>query len=108
MALILFVAFAATATAQQLPDPTERTAMSGPRSTGGASSPWVLQSTLVSEHRRVAVINGEAVEPGDTVAGAQVLEIDAYTVRLRTAAGATVVLTLTDDDPKRVAGGGTE
>ncbi len=91
--------------AQQLPDPTERTSMTGPRGASAGSTNWVLQSTLISDDRRIAVINGEALMVGDRINGARVLEIDTYAVRIRTANG-TLELKLTDNDPKRVVGGG--
>lgn len=90
---------------QQLPDPTARTSMTGPRSTVAGSTNWVLQSTLIADDRRIAVINGEAVMVGDRINGARVLEIDTYVVRIRTTQG-TLELKLTDSDPKRVVGGG--
>lgn len=44
-----------------------RPAVSGPH--------WVLQSTLVSDSRRLAVVNGDIVRVGDRIAGARVLSI---------------------------------
>lgn len=49
------------------PEPVARTAQSGPR--------WRLQSTLVAEERRLAIINGRTVGPGDRVDGATVREV---------------------------------
>lgn len=43
----------------------------------------VLQSTLVSPQRRLAVISGKQVRVGDTVNGAVVTEISQFEVRLR-------------------------
>lgn len=43
----------------------------------------VLQSTLVSPQRRLAVISGKQVRVGDTVNGAVVTEISQYEVRIR-------------------------
>ena len=43
---------------------------------------WQLASTLVSGSRRVARINGQSVQPGDTVGGARVLAIHNGRVRL--------------------------
>ena len=41
-----------------------------------ASGPrWVLQSTLVSDTRRLAVVNGDIVRIGDRIGGARVLSI---------------------------------
>lgn len=109
---IIFCLFAALlvpalASAQPLPDPTERTAMQRTGDTTTARVAWVLQSTLIAEDRRVAVINGESVTVGDRVDGAVVLGIEPFAVRLR-AAGGIVVITLTDGDPKQFASGGRE
>jgi hypothetical protein len=97
----------AIAHAQPLPDPTERTAMQRTGGNATTRTAWVLQSTLIAEDRRVAVINGETVTVGDRVQGAVVLGIEPFAVRLRAADG-IVVITLTDGDPKQVASGGTE
>ena len=43
----------------------------------------VLQSTLVSPQRRVAVISGKQVRVGDKVNGAVVTEISPYEVRMK-------------------------
>lgn len=44
---------------------------------------WVLSSTLVSELRRVAVINDRLVGVGDSILGARVVGIGARSARLR-------------------------
>lgn len=46
------------------------------------TSAWRLESTLTSNGRRVAIINGRAVRAGDRVDGARVLGIDGGRVRL--------------------------
>lgn len=46
------------------------------------AAPWVLSSTLVSPQRRVAMINGQNVEQGDTIGAARVLRIDTTGVTL--------------------------
>lgn len=46
------------------------------------ASAWRLASTLVSDDRRIAVINGQAVRAGDYVGGARVLEIESGRVAL--------------------------
>lgn len=43
---------------------------------------WRLESTLTSNGRRVAIINGRAVSPGDRVGGARVLGIEPGAARL--------------------------
>lgn len=44
---------------------------------------WKLTSTLVSDDRWVAIINGRVVGPGQTVDGARVLAVERSSVRLR-------------------------
>jgi len=68
----------AGAQAESLGDPTQPTPLGGVRG-GGNEAPaaprWVLSSTLVARDRNVAVINGEQLEVGETVAGARVVRI---------------------------------
>ena len=79
-ALILLAAFglSTAAAAQDLGDPTKPTPLA-PRGSGGAgesSGPrWRLQSTLVADTRRLAVINGKTVKPGERVDGATVVDV---------------------------------
>lgn len=54
---------------------------------------WVLSSTLVGSARRVAVINDRLVSIGDSVLGAEVIDIGARSARLRYA-GQELVLQL--------------
>jgi len=54
---------------------------------------WVLSSTLVGSARRVAVINDRLVSVGDSVLGAEVIDIGARSARLRYA-GQELVLQL--------------
>lgn len=49
------------------PEPEAERAVQGPR--------WRLQSTLVADHRRLAVINGRTVAQGSQVDGARLLEV---------------------------------
>ena len=49
------------------PEPAARAAVSGPR--------WRLQSTLVADSRRLAVINGRTVAQGERIDGATVREV---------------------------------
>lgn len=44
---------------------------------------WSLSSTLISAQRRLAVVNGVTVGVGDEVAGARVLAILPYAVKLK-------------------------
>lgn len=60
---------------------------------GQARAAWRLESVLISERRRVAVINGHTVGVGDTVDQARVTAISPGGVRLE-ADGESVELTL--------------
>lgn len=89
------LAAAGLAQAQQLGDPTRPTALDEPEAAGQAvkAGPrWRLQSTLVADNRRLAVINGRTVTSGDRIDGATVrdvrqdgvtLEVDGRRVELR-------------------------
>lgn len=80
--------------AQQLGDPTRPTALDEvePAARAETGPRWRLQSTLVADSRRLAVINGRTVAAGDRIDGAVVrevrqegvtLEIDGRRVELR-------------------------
>lgn len=73
--LVLAVAAPASAADMAFPDPTRPLAYEG----GGE---LVLQTTIVSAHRRVAVINGRTLRVGDKIAGATVTEIRPFEVVL--------------------------
>jgi hypothetical protein len=69
---------AASASAQGLDDPTRPTSLAEPEpaSRRSESGPrWRLQSTLVADDRRLAIINGRTVGPGDRVDGAMVKDV---------------------------------
>lgn len=69
--------------ASPLPDPTRPADAPIARANGGtAAAGPVLQSTLVSPTRRVAVIDGRTVGVGDKVHGATVVDIQPYEVRI--------------------------
>lgn len=63
-------------------DPTRPPDYRSPDNAAAASQPWVLTSTLISPARRLAVINGRVYAAGDVVAGARILAIEPYAVRL--------------------------
>lgn len=85
----------------QLADPTRpaRSSLRSPSVTETTEAALTLQSVLLSEQRRVAVINGRRVQPGDRVFGARVVEISLFAVRLRRADG-EILLTLTGNSFK--------
>jgi hypothetical protein len=77
------VLFSAPAVAATFSDPTQPMGFSGTaRTAPTAPAGPLLQSTLVSPQRRLAVISGKQVRVGDTVNGAVVTEISAYHVRM--------------------------
>ena len=73
------LALASTAAAAQsgLGDPTRPTSLSEPNvSSVTVQGPrWRLQSTLVADTRRLAVINGRSVAQGGRIDGATVVEV---------------------------------
>lgn len=95
LAGLALLAAAGLGHAQQLGDPTRPTALDEPEAAGAvakAGPRWRLQSTLVADHRRLAVINGRTLAPGDRIDGATVrdvrqdgvtLEVDGRRVELR-------------------------
>jgi hypothetical protein len=74
---LTLAAAAGTAVAQALDDPTRPTALNAPeperRSESGPR--WRLQSTLVADDRRLAIINDRTVGPGDRIDGATVRDV---------------------------------
>ena len=78
--------------AQAMRDPTRPPAAST-RSVVGKAEPagWILQSVLISPERRYAIINGEVVPIGGSIAGAELVAVAAERVTLRTQEGLRVV-----------------
>ena len=81
------------AAAQPLRDPTRPPAGFGRTGEGGIvrrgrDAEWVLQSVLLSPERRYAIINGEILSLGGSVAGAELVAIREGEVTLR--AGGTL------------------
>jgi MSHA biogenesis protein MshK len=79
LALALLAAPVAAAAQSGVGDPTRPTSLSEPDEAAGRAVPqgprWRLQSTLVADSRRLAVINGRTVAQGGRVDGATVLEV---------------------------------
>lgn len=81
---LLLLAAASAAPAQTLDDPTRPDHLEPERQAAAApASPWALSSIVFSDERKLAVINGQIVKVGDRIAGATVLEILPYAVRLQ-------------------------
>ena len=86
------MAVASTAVAQALRDPTRPPAMSAKGVAGKAEqSGWILQSVLISPERRYAIINGEVVPVGGSIAGAELVAIAEERVTLRTSEGLRIL-----------------
>ena len=71
----------------QLPDPTRPQNIAPKYSSGQvrgkqATTPWTLESTLISENRRAAVINGRTYQIGESVRGAKIIAIEPYAIVL--------------------------
>jgi len=68
---------AGPAAAQALGDPTRPTSLAEPEPARPAESGprWRLQSTLVADTRRLAVINGRTVAQGERIDGATLREV---------------------------------
>jgi len=58
------------------PTDAEVRAWLGAGGSGRADSDLQLQSVLVSDSRRIAIINGERLRPGDRIAGARIKDIE--------------------------------
>ena len=90
--MVMFMAATSTAFAQALRDPTRPPTASKKGVTDvPEQSGWVLQSVLISPERRYAIINGEIVPLGGSVAGAELIAVAAERVTLRTPEGLRVV-----------------
>src|SRR4030065_162448 len=82
--------YSVAATAEDLPDPTRPPAMIA--GTGAATGRWSagsrssgLQSTIIAESRRAAIIDGKTVELGEKHGNAWLTEVNEGSVVLKTA-----------------------
>ena len=92
IASVLFAAASGAAYAEkdisQLPDPTRPQNIAAQDFAGGSGgrvrsdSPWLLESTLIAENRRSAVINGRTYRVGDAIGDAKLVAIESYEVLL--------------------------
>lgn len=85
--------------AQALDDPTRPTALEVVEEQLAERSQWRLQSTLLADTRRLAVINGKTVSEGERVDGARLLQVQADRVTLLFE-GERIVLRLTETQVK--------
>jgi hypothetical protein len=104
---LVMLGSAAGAAAQALRDPTRPTSLAEPEPARRAESGprWRLQSTLVAQDRRLAIINGRTVGPGDRVDGAIVRDVRQDGVTLEVDGRRIDVRLLGAVDVKREAGG---
>lgn len=65
------------------PGPEEIRAFLAGEPDGQRQPGWRLQSVLISDDRRIAVINGRRVTVGDRLAGAEVIDIQPGRAKLR-------------------------
>lgn len=76
---LAFAAVSGVAAAQSgLDDPTRPTSLSepdAPQSVAAQGPRWRLQSTLVADTRRVAVINGRTLMQGERIDGAMLVDV---------------------------------
>ncbi|MGQ0579350.1 MAG: hypothetical protein ACT4PQ_10635 [Betaproteobacteria bacterium] len=111
-------ACAPLAAAPPLRDPTRPPAgfgRTGDGGTGATGAPgaitagrsrdgeWVLQSVLLARERRYAIINGEVLAPGGTVAGAELVAIREGEVMLRAGGVLRTVRLFPDVDMRGLA-----
>lgn len=83
---------ASAAAAQALRDPTRPPMASLKGVVDKAERPgWLLQSVLISPERRYAIINGEIVQLGGSIAGAELVAIAEERVTLKTQEGMRIV-----------------
>ncbi|MCP3176604.1 MAG: hypothetical protein AB7F21_02640 [Desulfuromonadales bacterium] len=69
--------------AEPLRDPTRPPRVLAAPAPAERTTGWQVSSILISPGRRVATVNGQAVQVGDRIAGARVTAIAADSVRLR-------------------------
>jgi hypothetical protein len=100
------------AAAQPLRDPTRPPAGFGRTGDGGTGAitvgrsrdaEWVLQSVLLARERRYAIINGEVLSPGGSVAGAELVSIREGEVLLRAGGVLRTVRLFPDVDMRSLA-----
>jgi MSHA biogenesis protein MshK len=92
LATLIFAVTASTAAEQALRDPTRPPAASARGAAGKIEhSGWILQSVLISPERRYAIINGEVVQLGGSIAGAELVAVAEERVTLRTQDGLRIV-----------------
>jgi hypothetical protein len=96
--LALAAAFAARADELPLKDPMRPNVVAGPASGAPRAAPgFELTAVLVSDKRRLAVVNGRIYHEGDRVNGAEIVAIEPGSIRIRRAAGDLLIKLRKDD-----------
>lgn len=121
LAALVWVVTASTAIAQALRDPTRPPLAAGAKAATARidQAGWILQSVLISPERRYAIINGEVVQLGGSIAGAELVAVAEGRVTLRTREGLRIVHLFPDvsrlsavdavsDATKRIQGPGAD
>ena len=86
LAAVLLALPAAVSAQHSLGDPTRPTSLSEPDESAEKATQavrWRLQSTLIADDRKVAVINGRTVSQGERIEGATLLEVRSDGVTLQ-------------------------
>ncbi len=101
VAVLALLALARTSSAIEFADPTRPTYLNsdGEAQQESVRNKYRLNSILVGEHRKLAIINGQRVREGDRVGDARVSRINQSSVTLLIQ-GATVTIALSAHDIK--------
>jgi hypothetical protein len=87
LAIGMLVAAGPARAAAPAADPMRPSYVQPVHSAGGHRGPrYVLQAVFGDQQRRVAILNGQVVQPGDRVQGARVQRIGAADIELRAGA----------------------
>jgi MSHA biogenesis protein MshK len=100
LGVLSLVSLEATMALEDPTRPTNPAVIIPTHTSGSGNSSWVLNSTLVSPNRRVAVINGIQVSEGESVGGALVVQIHRSYALLQTS-GRNIKLHLLPDTVKK-------
>ncbi len=68
-----------------LKDPTLPTYYQGIHGEKRAINGLIVDSILISKHRRIAIVNHDALEIGDTILGSKIIGIQKNTVKFKSA-----------------------
>ena len=96
IATLCIALFPVAATAEELPDPTRPPAELAAPADKAAIQPAGLQSIIISETRRAAIIDGKTVELGGKYGDTKLIEVNEGNVVLRGAQGRQVMTLFPD------------